>query len=198
MSECELSEDRKKSKKNGLVTMTVELYKSIRLISYGLFVLCSKKEGKYNGLIVNTVFQISSNPQMIAVSIAKDNYTHEFVTHSKVFTASVLSEETPMKFIGRFGFRSGKNYDKFKDPIHCEIFITGVPIVYDYSLGYLEAVVKDSVDCGTHTLFVAKVVGGKIIREGTPLTYAHYKSHLKGKEPKNAPTYFGELEFPTD
>ncbi|NPD90649.1 MAG: flavin reductase [Asgard group archaeon] len=163
--------------------MTVELYKSIRLISYGLFVLCSKKEGKF------------SNPQMIAVSIAKDNYTHEFVTHSKVFTASVLSEETPMKFIGRFGFRSGKNYDKFKDPIHCEIFITGV---YDYSLGFLEAVVKDTVDCGTHTLFVAKVVGGKIIQDGIPLTYAHYKSHLKGKEPKNAPTYFGELEIPTD
>ena len=176
--------------------MTVELYKSIRLISYGLFLLCSRKEGKDNGLIVNTVFQISSNPQMIAVSVAKANYTHDFVTHSKIFSASVLSNETPMKFIGRFGFRSGRTYNKFKDPLHCETFITGAPIVFDHSLGYLEAVVKDTVDCGTHTLFVAKVVGGKIIREGTPLTYAYYKTHLKGKEPKNAPTYFGELESP--
>ncbi len=176
--------------------MTVELYKSIRLISYGLFLLCSRKEGKDNGLIVNTVFQISSNPQMIAVSIAKANYTHDFVTHSKIFSASVLAEKTPLKFIGRFGFRSGKTFDKFKDPLHCETFITGAPIVFDHSLGYLEAVVKDTVDCGTHTLFVAKVVGGKILQEGTPLTYAYYKTHLKGKEPKNAPTYFGELELP--
>lgn len=167
-----------------------EFYESIRLLSYGLFLLCSKKGSKYNGLIVNTVFQITSEPQLVAVSICKDNLTHDYVMESKVFTASILEKDTPMKFIGRFGFRSGKNYDKFNAPLHYETFVTGVPIVMDYSLGYLEAVVKDSVDCGTHTLFIAKVVGGKVTKIGEPLTYAYYQKEKKGKAPKNAPTYF--------
>ena len=166
-----------------------ELYESIRLLSYGLFVLCSKKGSKYNGLIVNTVFQITARPQVIAVSICKENYTHDFVMESKVFSASILSIDTPKQFIGRFGFRTGKNYDKFKNPLNYEFFITKVPIITDYALGYLEAVVKETVDCGTHTLFIAKVVGGKIFKEGEPLTYAYYQKHMKGKAPKNAPTY---------
>ena len=170
--------------------MEEEFYESIRLLSYGLFVLCSKKEGKFNGLIVNTIFQITSKPQMVAVSISKNNYTHDFIVASKAFTASILDRETPLKFIGRFGFRSGRNYDKFKDPINYEKFITGVPIVMDHSLGYMECVVKDSVDCGTHTLFVAKVVGGAVTKVGKPLTYAYYHEVKKGKSPKNAPTYF--------
>ncbi len=167
-----------------------KFYSSMRLISYGLFVLCSKKGNKYNGLIVNTVFQITSKPQMVAVSISKDNFTHDYIMDSKVFSASVLSIDAPMKFIGRFGFYSGKDYDKFKDPLNYEIFITGVPIIKDYSLGYIEAVVKNYVDCGTHTLFIAKVVGGEIFKDGEPMTYAYYHTHLKGKAPKNAPTYF--------
>ena len=167
-----------------------EFYDSIRLLSYGLFLLCSKKKDKFNGLIVNTVFQVTSVPQMVAVSISKENLTHEYIMDSKVFTASILDRDTPMKFIGRFGFKSGRDFDKFKDPLNYEIFITGVPIVMNHSLGYLEAVVKDSVDCGTHTLFVAKVVGGKITKAGEPLTYAYYHKTKKGKAPKNAPTYF--------
>ena len=167
-----------------------EFYDSIRLISYGLFLLCSKKKDKFNGLIVNTIFQVTSVPQMVAVSISKENFTHDYIMDSKVFTASILEQDTPMKFIGRFGFKSGRNFDKFKDPLNYEIFITGAPIVMDHSLGYLEAVVKDSVDCGTHTLFVAKVVGGKITKQGEPLTYAYYHMVKKGKAPKNAPTYF--------
>ncbi|MFW9924904.1 MAG: flavin reductase family protein, partial [Candidatus Thorarchaeota archaeon] len=126
-----------------------EFYDSIRLLSYGLFVLCSKKGTNFNGLIVNTIFQVTSKPQLVAVSVCKDNLTHEYIMDSKVFTASILEIDTPMKFIGRFGFHSGKNYDKFKDPLHYELFITGAPIITDYSLGYLEAVVKDYVDCGT-------------------------------------------------
>ena len=169
----------------------VEFYKSMRLLSYGLFVLCSKKtKDKFNGLIVNTIFQISSDPQMVAVSISKENYTHEFLMKSKVFTASILCKDTPMKFIGRFGFRSGRTYDKFKDPLNYDFFVTGVPIIMDHSLGFIEAAVKETVDCGTHTLFVAKVVNGEITKEGEPLTYAHYRTVKKGKVPKNAPSYF--------
>jgi len=95
-----------------------------------------------------------------------------------------------LKFIGCFGFRSGRTYDKFKDPLNYEIFITGTPIVMDYSLGYLECVVKEAVDCGTHTLFIAKVVGGEILQEGEPMTYSYYRNVKKGKVPKNAPTHF--------
>lgn len=173
--------------------MAEKLYKSIRLISYGLFVVCSKKGKKYNGLIVNTVFQVTSKPQKIAVSIAKDNFTHEYITKSKVLTASVLAKETPMQFIGRFGFKSGKDYDKFQEELNYKFGITEVPIILDYALGYLEGKVINSVDCGTHTLFIAEVCGGEILREGEPLTYAYYREKKHGKAPKNAPTYFEEL-----
>ncbi|MEA2070469.1 MAG: flavin reductase family protein [Asgard group archaeon] len=173
--------------------MADEFYESIRLLSYGLFVVCSKKNKKYNGLIVNTIFQITSKPQMIAVSICKDNLTHDYIMESGVFTASILDKDTPMKFIGRFGFRSGKIFDKFKDPLEYQKFITDVPIITEHTLGYLEAVVKQSVDCGTHTLFIAKVVGGKVLRAGEPLTYMYYQKVKKGKAPKNAPTYFFDM-----
>ncbi|NHJ41442.1 MAG: flavin reductase [Asgard group archaeon] len=168
-----------------------EFYESIRLISYGLFVVCSKnRERKFNGLIVNTIFQITSEPQMIALSICKENLTHDYIMESGVFTASILEKDTPMKFIGRFGFHTGHTYDKFKDPLKYEIFITDVPIIMDHSLGYIEAVVKDAIDCGTHTLFIAKVVGGEVVKSGEPLTYAYYHEVKKGKTPKNAPTAF--------
>jgi ferric-chelate reductase [NAD(P)H] len=168
-----------------------EFYESIRLISYGLFVVCSKnREDKFNGLIVNTIFQITSEPQMIALSVCKDNLTHNYIMDSGVFTASVLEKETPMKFIGRFGFKTGHKFDKFKDPLNYEIFITGAPIVMDHTLGYIEAAVKDAVDCGTHTLFIAKVIGGEVVKNGEPMTYAYYRTVKKGKVPKNAPTSF--------
>ncbi|MCK5534891.1 flavin reductase, partial [bacterium] len=76
-------------------------------VSYGMYIVSSKKQGKINGQVANTVFQITSSPPTLAVSINKKNLTHTFIQESKIFTVSILSQTTPMSMIGTFGFKSG-------------------------------------------------------------------------------------------
>jgi flavin reductase (DIM6/NTAB) family NADH-FMN oxidoreductase RutF/rubredoxin len=168
---------------------------ALHLCSYGLYVVCSKDDGKYNGQIVNTVFQVTSEPPRIAVSINKANLTHEYVSRSKVFSASILSTEAPMTFIGTWGFKSGRDTDKFKDA-NFKIGKTGAPILLDYTAAYLEAEVEQSIDVGTHTLFIGRLIDSEVIRESEPMTYAYYHQVKKGKTPEKAATYIREDRAP--
>jgi flavin reductase (DIM6/NTAB) family NADH-FMN oxidoreductase RutF len=124
-------------------------------ISYGLYVICSTKDGKINGQIANTMFQISANPATIAIGINKNNLTHEYISESKVFSASVLPSSTPLDFIGNFGFKSGRNHNKFEN-VSFKIGETGAPIVLENTVGYLECQVINSIDVETHTVFIVK------------------------------------------
>ncbi len=130
--------------------------KTLHKISYGLYVVCSKMGDKANGQIANTLFQVTSTPPTVAVSINKQNYTHELIKKSRVFTISILSRETPMKFIGTFGFKCGREIDKFKG-INCKIGKTKIPIVTDNSIAYVEAEGVDEVNVGSHTIFIGRV-----------------------------------------
>ena len=112
--------------------------KALFKLSYGVYVVTSKKNGSINGQIANTVFQVTSEPPTVAVSINKSNLTHEFIKEAKVFVASVLWQETPLTFIGNFGFKSGRDTDKFNG-ISYKIGDTGAPIVLDNAVSYLEA-----------------------------------------------------------
>jgi len=165
--------------------------KALHKISYGLYVVSSKKEDSINGQIANTVFQVCAEPPVIAVCINKQNLTHEFIRGSKVFSVSLLSKETPMKFIGLFGFKSGRDVNKFEE-INYKIGVTGSPIVTDNAIGYLEADVMSSMDVETHTIFIGKILDAQIMNDGEPLTYAYYHEIKKGKAPKTAPTYIEE------
>jgi len=162
--------------------------KVLRNCTYGLYVIGSQKGDRLNGQIANTVFQVTSEPPTIAVSINKQNLTHEFISESKVFTASILSQDTPLSFIGHFGFKSGREVDKLKDVNH-KLGETKAPIVLDHSLAYLEAKVIHQVDVGTHTIFIGEVVGADVIGEGEPMTYAYYHQVKRGTTPKTAPSY---------
>lgn len=167
--------------------------KTLHKISYGLYVICSKKGKKINGQIANALFQVTAEPQTIAVSINKKNLTHDFIENSKAFTVSVLSENTPLQFIGTFGFKSGRNIDKFND-VKYKLGKTHIPIVLDNSLAYVEAKVIDKIDVGTHTIFIGRVEGGEILTEDKPMTYEYYHKVKGGFSPKNAPTYVGEVD----
>ena len=158
-------------------------------LSYGMCIVSSKKDGRFNGCIVNTVFQIVPEPPMVAASINRQCLTHEYITKSKVFTVSILSQEAPMPFIGRFGFRSGRDIDKFEQ-VSYKIGQTGVPIVLDNTVGFLEAEVTESIDVATHTLFIAKIVACETLnRDKAPMTYAYYRDIKQGKTPETAATY---------
>lgn len=165
--------------------------KALHKISYGIYVITSKADEKLNGQIANTVFQVTSEPPTIAVSINKQNLTHEFIQKSKVFGVSILSKEAPLKLIGHFGFKSGREIDKFKD-VNYRIGLMGIPILQDYTIACLEAEVINSVNAGTNTIFIGKLVNAEIINYAEPMTYAYYHEIKRGKSPKASPTYIEE------
>lgn len=159
-----------------------------RSLSYGLYIVTSFDEDRLNGQIVNTVIQVTSDPPRVAVIINKKNLTHDYIMKSKVFGVSVLDESAPLTFIGPFGFRSGRDIDKFSK-IQFRKGTTGCPLVTDYALSLLEAKVFDHIDLGTHTIFIGDTVSAEVLKQGRPLTYQYYHEHLKGKSPPTAPTY---------
>jgi flavin reductase (DIM6/NTAB) family NADH-FMN oxidoreductase RutF/rubredoxin len=165
--------------------------KAIQKICYGVYIISSKKGDKVNGQIANTAFQITSDPPTLAISINKQNLTHEFIEASKVFTVSILSKEAPMTLIGQFGFKSGRDIDKFKDVQH-RIGATGAPIVLEKTIGFMECQVLSATDVGTHTIFIGKVVDCEVLSDAEPMTYAYYHQVKGGKSPKTAPTYVAE------
>jgi flavin reductase (DIM6/NTAB) family NADH-FMN oxidoreductase RutF/rubredoxin len=162
--------------------------KALYNISYGLYVICSKKDDKINGQIANTVVQVCSEPPMISVAINKNNYTREFIDVSKMFTVSILSLDTPLSFIGNFGFKSGKDTNKFEG-VNYRLSDNKIPIITDYTLAYLEAKVVNQIDVGTHTIFIGELVDADVLKEGEPITYAYYQKVKRGTTPKSAPSY---------
>jgi flavin reductase (DIM6/NTAB) family NADH-FMN oxidoreductase RutF/rubredoxin len=161
---------------------------ALQKCSYGVYVVSTQYEGKLNGQIANTACQITSDPPTVSVSLNKDNLTHDLVVKSRAFSISVLSEEAPMQFIGRFGFKSGRDTDKF-DGINYKVGATSAPIVLDHVTSYMDCELIDSMDVGTHTIFVGRIVDAEMVSEERPMTYEYYHQVKGGKSPKTAPTY---------
>ena len=167
--------------------------RALHHISYGMYVIGSKKDDRINGQIANTVIQTSSEPPTISVCINKSNLSHDYIRSSKVFTVSILSRDTPLSFIGRFGFKSGRESDKFEG-ISYRIGETGAPIVLDNALAYIEAKVIGEFDVGTHTDFWSELVDAEVLQEGEPMTYAYYHLVKRGTTPRTAPSFIKEEE----
>jgi flavin reductase (DIM6/NTAB) family NADH-FMN oxidoreductase RutF/rubredoxin len=162
--------------------------KALYLISYGLYLVGSRKGDKLSAQVANTVIQVCSEPIKLAVAINRDNYTHELISISKIFTASILSKETPLSFIGDFGFKSGRDMDKLKG-VNYKLSENKAPIILDNTLAYLEAKVVNQVDVGTHTVFIGELADADILKEGDPMTYAYYQQVKRGTTPRSAPSY---------
>jgi flavin reductase (DIM6/NTAB) family NADH-FMN oxidoreductase RutF/rubredoxin len=161
-------------------------------VSYGLYLLCSKDGDQYNGHVSNTVFQVTADPPQFVVASHKDNLTTGFIKKSRLFSVSILQQDVTLEFLGPWGFKSGKDIDKFKG-ISYKLGITGVPVVLEKSIAYLECEVVDEIDTGTHILFIGRVVDSKILDDfHVPLTYKYYREVIKGLSPENAPTYTGD------
>lgn len=157
-------------------------------INYGMYIISSVNGDRLNGQIANTVFQVTADPPQLAVAINVKNLTHEYIKKSRVFTVSVLDKQAPMTLIGLFGFKSGKDVDKFKE-IKYRTGITKAPVVLEHTTGYFECELVSSQQVGTHTLFIGRVIEAQKLSEGEPMTYGYYHEVKKGKSPENAPTY---------
>jgi flavin reductase (DIM6/NTAB) family NADH-FMN oxidoreductase RutF/rubredoxin len=157
-------------------------------MSYGLYVVSSVSGDRFNGQIANTVFQVTSEPPTLGISINKQNLTHDFIHESRKFSVSVLSIATPLEFIGRFGFKSGREINKFEG-IQYKIGQTGVPIMLEHGVAFMEAEVIGEMDCGTHSIFLGQIKDCDLLHDEEPMTYAYYHAVKGGKSPKTAPTY---------
>ena len=160
-------------------------------LGYGMYIVGAHDGEKLNAQVANTVFQITSEPPTVAVSINKDNLTHEYIDASKAFSASVLCQETPLSFIGGFGFKSGRDVDKLEN-VNYKIGTTGSPIVLDNATAYLEAEVVNSLDVGTHTIYIGKIVDAEVLTQDTCMTYEYYHQVKRGTTPKTAPSYIAK------
>lgn len=169
--------------------------KIFRSMSYGVYVAGTMDGDRPTGCIVNSVMQITSSPATVAISVNHDNYTNGCIAKSGLFSFSILAEDSDPGLIGGFGFRSGKDVNKF-DGVDHEM-AAGVPVVKD-SCGYVVCRVINTMETATHTVFLGEVIDG-VVYEGNrkPMTYAYYHQVVKGKSPKNAPTYLPEEEEKT-
>lgn len=164
-------------------------YEALFRVSYGLYIVSSGNKERGNGYISNTVFQVTSEPPMFAATCNKDNLTARFIRDYGTFSVSVLQQDTAPEIFGRFGYKSGKDFNKMEgmSVVYGE---TGVPIVLNDSIAYLECKLTQSFDVGTHLIFIGELVQSVMIDESKePLTYLYYRKVRKGVSPKNAPTY---------
>ena len=162
----------------------------LEYITYGLYIVTTADEKQKNGMIVNTVFQVTAEPPQIAVSVNKQCLTHELLQRSGCLAAMPLDTSADLKFIGQFGFRTGRTFDKFSK-VPFTTGKNGCPLISVHTLSYLEAQVKQTLDLGTHTLFVAEVTAADVLHAGAPaLTYEYYHHVIKGKVPPGATHQF--------
>lgn len=162
-----------------------------RNLSYGVYVVSTADGERPTGCIANSAMQITSSPATIAVSMNHDNYTNSCIEKSGKFALSILSEQSDPGIIGQFGFQSGKDVNKFDSVKHT--IKEGIAVVDD-SCGYIVCKVIDKMETSTHTVFLGEVIDGDILETAPAMTYAYYHNVVKGKSPKNAPTYLPDEE----
>lgn len=149
-------------------------------LSYGLFVLSARENGKDNGCIINTAMQLTDTPAQIAVAVNKQNYTHDMVKNTGVFNLSVLSQDAVFWIFQHYGFQSGRDVDKFENLPESRTE-NGVRYVQGCTNAVISGKVVSTVDCGTHTLFIAEVTEAKVLSEEPSATYQYYFDHIKPK-----------------
>ncbi len=153
-------------------------------IGYGLYVLTANEGEKDNGCIINTVMQVTSDPLQIAIAVNKKNYTNEMIQRTKKFNISILTESAKFEVFEHFGFHSGRDTDKFADFVDTKRSPNGVLYITQNTNSYMSAYVKQEIDLGSHTLFIAQLVAAETLSEEPTVTYTYYQNNIKPKPQK--------------
>ena len=160
--------------------------KAMYKLSYGLFVLSTYQDGRDYGCIINTAGQVTSEPNRISIAVNKANYTHDMLLKSGKFNVSILSEAASFATFQRFGFQSGRTVDKFAGCDGCARSANGVLYVTEGTNAFISATVEQTIDLGSHTLFIAAVDDMEVLSDVPSATYAYYQSSIKPKPEKPA------------
>ena len=149
-------------------------------IGYGLYVVTSNDGKKDNGLIVNTVTQVTNSPNRVAVCINKQNYSHHVINSTGIMNVNCLSVEAPFKVFENFGFQSGRNVDKFADctPLRSD---NGLVFLPKYINSFMSLKVEDYIDLDTHGMFICSVTEARVVSDKETMTYTYYQNNVKPK-----------------
>lgn len=157
----------------------------------GLYVVSACAEDEVGACIVNTGLQLTSTPLQVEVVVNKQNHTESVIERAGHFALTVVTEGANMLYVGRFGFRTSADYDKF-DGIPCEWTALGDPYTPLDSACVLACEVTQKIDVGTHVIFVGEVRDAQNLSDEQPMTYDYYHTILKGKTPPQASSFVGE------
>lgn len=149
-------------------------------IGYGLYVVTSNDGKKDNGLIVNTVTQVTDTPNRVAVTINKQNYSHHVIKQTGIMNVNCLSTAAPFKVFETFGFQSGRTVDKFADctPLRSD---NGLVFLPRYINAFMSLKVEQYVDFGTHGMFICSITEARVISNAETMTYTYYQNNVKPK-----------------
>ncbi len=149
-------------------------------LGYGLYVVTTNDGTKDNGLIVNTVMQVTSTPCRVAVAVNKDNYSHDTIKNTGKMNVNCLSTEAPFSVFEAFGFKSGRDTDKFAGCTPKRA-ANGLAYLPKYINAYISLEVVQYVDLGTHGMFICDVTDAEVISDKESMTYAYYHANVKPK-----------------
>ena len=154
--------------------------KALFQIGYGLYAVTSHDGKKDNGLIVNTVIQVTSTPDRIAVTINKQNYSHDIIKETGKMNVNCLTVETPFRVFEALGFVSGRNVDKFKDcePLRSE---NGLIVLPRYINAFMSLQVEQYIDLDTHGMFICTITEADVLSDLETMTYSYYHKNVKPK-----------------
>lgn len=155
--------------------------KAMYKLTYGLFVLTAVQGEKKNGCIINTAIQVTSDPNRISIAVNKANYTHDMVLATGKFNVSMISQEAKFDLFKRFGFQSGRDTDKFAGFDGFKMVENGIPVITEGTNAYISAEVEQTIDLGSHTLFIARVADLDVLSEASSVTYEYYQNSIKPK-----------------
>ena len=151
---------------------------SLFKIAYGLYVITMNDGSRDNGMICNAVMQVTNEPLQVAVAINKANYSHEVIQKSGLMNVNVLSKAAPFSVFQNFGFRSGRDNDKFAD-VPFTRSANGLPVLSHDCNAFYSLKVESYIDLGTHGMFICDVTEARVISNAPSMTYAFYHAHVK-------------------
>ena len=152
-------------------------------IGYGLYIVTARENDKDNGCVVNTVTQVTDKKLRVAVTINKQNYTHDMVKNTGVMNVCCLTEETPFAIFEYFGFQSGREVEKFVSP-NLHRSDNGLVILPSYSNSFISLKVEKEVELDTHTMFICEVTQSQVLSDKPTMTYSYYHANVKPKPQK--------------
>jgi flavin reductase (DIM6/NTAB) family NADH-FMN oxidoreductase RutF len=160
--------------------------KALYNLTYGLYLLSTREEGKDYGCIINTAVQVARDPDRIAISVQNNNKTCEVLKRTELFNLTAITEDAPFDLFKQFGMQSARDVEKFRGYPGVDRAPNTLPILSRHGNMYLSVYVDQVMDLGSHTLFIGQILDGEVLSNKPSCSYGHYQANIKPKTKKAA------------